>query len=90
MEGLFYAGRQMYLSKSDVQAIVDPSSSPIREYMNAADKKGRLIKLNRGKKPRALIVMKNGTLYLSALSLRTLSQKFQTSSDAPDDDQPDE
>lgn len=89
MDGLFYAGRQMYLSASNVEAIIDPSSSPVADYMKIAEQEGRLIKINRGKKPRSLIVMSNGRVYLSALSLRTLSLKLKAPN-APADDSSDE
>lgn len=87
MNGLFYAGRQMYLSMSQVESIIDPSSSPVGDYMKIAEQEGRLIKINRGKKPRSLIIMKTGNVYVSALSLRTLWLKFQQNQEPQSSDQ---
>lgn len=85
MDGLIYLGKQMYASKSQVQAILDPSSTPIKNYIKTSEQKGRLIRVNRGRKPKALVVTANGTLYLSNVTITTLRKQMLSNGDAIDE-----
>lgn len=65
-----------------VVAILAPNSAPIRRLKEDAREERRLLDATYGRKTRAVIVMDNNHVILSAIQAETLSQRFTLLGDA--------
>lgn len=61
-----------YVNYDKIIAIVSPDSSPMRRVIAEARKKGTLIDASQGRKTRAVIVMENNDVILSAVIGETI------------------
>ena len=60
------------VEKSDVKAIVQPNSAPVKRFIKQKLGEGLLIDATMGKRLRAVIVLGCGSVVLSAISVASL------------------
>ena len=77
------------VSAGRIIAIVSPESAPIKRIISDAREKNILIDATYGRRTRAVIIIDNGTLILSALQPETVAARLQSSSERPGDNQQD-
>ena len=58
-------------------AIISPDSAPVKRMIQSARDAGTAIDATQGRRTKAVVVMDNGQLVLSALQPETLSNRFQ-------------
>lgn len=58
-------------------AVVDPLSSPVKQLIQEARKKGMLLNAAKGKKTRSAIFLDNGTVVLSTLSPQAIARRLE-------------
>jgi extracellular matrix regulatory protein A len=61
---------------NEVIAILAPNSSPMKRLRDEAKDDKRLFDATHGRKTRAIIIMKNNYIILSAMQPETLSQRY--------------
>ena len=82
---LVHIGFGNMLVAERIVAIIHPSSAPIKRLKEEAKADGRLIDATQGRKTKAVLVMENGMLVLSALLPETIAARVQTESDDTDE-----
>ena len=60
-----------------IVAIVSPDSAPMKRLVQTAREEGNIIDATQGRKTKAVIVMENGMVVLSALLPETISARTQ-------------
>lgn len=60
-----------------VISIVSPEAAPIKRMVQSAKDEGRAVDATCGRKTRAVIVMENGSVVLSALQPETILNRYQ-------------
>ena len=75
-ERLINIGFGNYVLAGRVVGIVSPASSPMKRLREDARAEGRLIDATQGRRTKAVIVMENNELVLSALQPETLTGRF--------------
>jgi regulator of extracellular matrix RemA (YlzA/DUF370 family) len=58
-----------------IVAIISPESAPIRRLISEAKKSGNLIDATQGRKTRAVIIMENSDIILSAVMPETIMSR---------------
>jgi len=74
------------VSAGRIVAIVSPESAPIKRIISDAREKSMLIDATFGRRTRAVIVIDNGFLLLSALQPETVAARFQATDKQSDTD----
>ena len=64
------------VNTSKVVAIINPDSAPIKRMIQNAKDAGMAIDATQGRRTKAVIVMENNELVLSALQPETISRRF--------------
>lgn len=64
------------VSEGRLVAIVGPESAPIKRIVQDTREQGRLIDATYGRRTKAVIIMDNGSVILSALTPETLSGRI--------------
>ena len=67
MEKLIHIGFGNIINAEKIVAIVSPDSAPIKRMVQGAKEKGTVIDATQGRKTKAVMVMENGSVVLSAL-----------------------
>ncbi len=75
-DGMISVGYRNLVAKDRIVAIVSPDSRPIKNMINGAKEKGKLIDATMGKKTKAVIIMDSDHIILSANSTNTLKHRF--------------
>ena len=65
--------------KSEVTAIIQPNSAPIKRFVRQKKDEGQLIDSTMGKKLRAVVVLKSGYIVLSAITVSSLMTRLEGS-----------
>ena len=65
------------VTKSDVVAIIQPNSAPIKRFIKQKNEEGLLIDATMGKKLRAIIILSSGFIALSAISAIVIQARFE-------------
>jgi regulator of extracellular matrix RemA (YlzA/DUF370 family) len=73
-----------------IVAIVDPLSSPVKQLVQEARKKGSLLNAAKGKRTRSAIFMDDGTIVLSSLSPVALARRLEELALPPSEKKPPE
>lgn len=60
-----------------IVAVVDPLSSPVKQLIQEARKKGTLLNAAKGKRTRSAIFLDDGTIVLSALSSQAIARRLE-------------
>lgn len=63
--------------KSDITALVQPNSAPVKRFIKRKQEEGALIDATMGKKLRAVIALRSGYVVLSAISVSSLLSRIE-------------
>ena len=85
MGQLIHIGFGNIINKEKMIAIVSPDSAPIKRLIQNAKDDKSVIDATQGRKTKAVLVMENGMLVLSALLPETIAARVQTESDDTDE-----
>ena len=72
------------VSANRVIAIVSPESAPVKRMMQEAREQGALIDATYGRRTRAVLIMDNDHIVLSALIAETISHRLSRQSEGTD------
>lgn len=70
-----------------VISIVVPDAAPVKRLVQKARDEGRIIDASAGRKTKAVLIMENNTVVLSALLPETIASRIQTGSIGKDTDE---
>ncbi|MCI9139744.1 DUF370 domain-containing protein [bacterium 1XD42-8] len=76
MTGLINIGFGNMINTNKVIAIVSPDSAPVKRMVQNARDEGTAIDATQGRKTKAVIMMENRQIVLSALLPETISSRF--------------
>lgn len=85
MNKLIHIGFGNIVNTGKIVAIVSPDSAPVKRMVQSARESGTAIDATQGRKTKAVVVMENGQLVLSALLPETIAGRAQTESGEQDD-----
>ncbi len=77
MNKLIHIGFGNIVNSGKIIAIVSPDSAPIKRLVQKAKEDGNAIDATQGRKTKAVLVMENSQLVLSALLPETIAQRVQ-------------
>ena len=80
MNKLIHIGFGNIVNAGKIIAIVSPDSAPVKRLVQKAKEAGTAIDATQGRKTKAVLVMENSQLLLSALLPETISQRAQAES----------
>lgn len=78
MSKLIHVGFGNVVNTEKIIAIVSPDSAPVRRMVQKAKEEGMAIDATQGRKTKAVLVMENSQIVLSALLPETISGRVQT------------
>ncbi|MBO5208959.1 MAG: DUF370 domain-containing protein [Lachnospiraceae bacterium] len=78
MGKLIHIGFGNVVNTGKIVAIVSPDSAPIKRMVQKAKEEGRAIDATQGRKTKAVLIMENNQVVLSALLPETISNRAQT------------
>lgn len=76
MKDFVNVGTNSYLSVKEIESVSPPESAPIKRMVNLAKDENRCVEVNYGKRVKAVIVMKSGKIFLSALLPQTIVDRI--------------
>ena len=76
MKGFVNVGTNSYISVNEIESVSPPESAPIKRMVNLAKDENRCVEVNYGKRVKAVIVMKSGKSFLSALLPQTIVDRI--------------
>lgn len=79
MNGLIHIGFGNIVNTSKIIAIVTPDSAPVKRLVQKAKEQGTAIDATQGRKTKAVLVMENNQIVLSALLPETIVGRAQMS-----------
>lgn len=85
MGKLIHIGFGNIVNTGKIVAIVSPDSAPVKRLVQSAKETGRAIDATQGRKTKAVLVMENSQLVLSALLPETIASRAQTESGGEDE-----
>ena len=85
MNKLIHIGFGNLVNAGKIIAIVSPDSAPVKRLVQRAREEGSAIDATQGRKTKAVLVMENSQLVLSALLPETIALRAQT--EGKDDDE---
>ena len=85
MGKLIHVGFGNIVNTEKLVAIVSPDSAPVRRMIQCAREAGTAIDATQGRKTKAVLVMENSQLVLSALLPETIASRMQTESGGSDE-----
>ena len=80
MSRLIHIGFGNIVNTEKIIAIVSPDSAPIKRLVQNAKENGTAIDATQGRKTKAVLVMENNQVVLSALLPETIANRAQTES----------
>lgn len=78
MNKFIHIGFGNIINAGKIIAIVSPDSAPVKRMVQNAKESGMAIDATQGRKTKAVLVMENGQLVLSALLPETIASRAQT------------
>lgn len=78
---LIHIGFGNIVNTSKIIAIVSPDAAPVKRLVQNAKEKGLAIDATQGRKTKAVLVMENNQVVLSALLPETIAGRVQTGQD---------
>jgi len=90
MNRLIHIGFGNIVNTGKIIAIVSPDSAPVKRMVQKAKESGMAIDATQGRKTKAVLVMSNSQLVLSALLPETIAGRAQEESDNNHDDEQDD
>lgn len=85
MGKLIHIGFGNIVNTGKIVAIVSPDSAPIKRLVQSARESGRAIDATQGRKTKAVLVMENSQLVLSALLPETIASRAQVEGGGSDE-----
>ena len=85
MGKLIHTGFGNVVNTEKIIAIVSPDSAPVKRMVQKAKETGMAIDATQGRKTKAVMVMENSQIVLSALLPETISNRAQTESGETDE-----
>lgn len=76
MKGFVNVGTNSYIAVNEIESVSPPESAPIKRMVNLAKDENRCVEVNYGKRVKAVIVMKSGKIFLSALLPQTIVERI--------------
>lgn len=73
---LIHVGFGNVLAANRVIAVISPSSAPIKRLVQQGKAEGRCIDATKGRRPKAVVVMDDGHIVLTAITPRTIASRF--------------
>ena len=77
MNRLIHIGFGNIVNAGKIIAVVSPDSAPVKRMVQRAREEGSAIDATQGRKTKAVLVMENSQLVLSALLPETIAQRAQ-------------
>lgn len=77
MDKLIHIGFGNIVNTAKIIAIVGPDSAPVKRLVQKAKEEGRIIDATQGRKTKAVLVMENSQIVLSALLPETIAGRAQ-------------
>lgn len=85
MSQFIHIGFGNIVNAEKVIAVVSPDSAPIKRLVQTARENGTAVDATQGRKTKAVLVMENGGLVLSALLPETIANRAQTGREENDE-----
>lgn len=85
MNGFIHVGFGNIVNAGKIISIVSLDAAPVKRMVQKAKEDGTAIDATQGRKTKAVLVMENGMLVLSALLPETIAARVQTESDDTDE-----
>ena len=85
MSKLIHIGFGNIVNADKLISIVSPDAAPIKRMVQKAKEDGIAIDATQGRKTKAVLIMENGMIVMSALLPETISGRMQTESDLEDE-----
>ena len=85
MSKLIHIGFGNIVNTNKLVAIVSPDSSPVKRMVQNAKEAGTAIDATQGRKTKAVLVMENSQLVLSALLPETIASRVQAENGGSDE-----
>ena len=76
MKDFVNVGTNSYIAVKEIESVSPPESAPIKRMVNLAKDENRCVEVNYGKRVKAVIVMKSGKIFLSALLPQTIVDRI--------------
>lgn len=76
MKGFVNVGTNSYISVNEIESVSPPESAPIKRMVSLAKDENRCVEVNYGKRVKAVIVLKSGKIFLSALLPQTIVERI--------------
>lgn len=76
MKGFVNVGTNSYIAVDEIESVSPPESAPIKRMVNLAKDENRCVEVNYGKRVKAVIVLKSGKIFLSALLPQTIVDRI--------------
>ena len=76
MKDFVNVGTNSYISVKEIESVSPPESAPLKRMVNLAKDENRCVEVNYGKRVKAVIVMKSGKIFLSALLPQTIVDRI--------------
>lgn len=76
MDRLINVGFGNGVNTGKVIAVVNPEAAPVKRMIQKAKEEGRIIDATQGRKTKAVIIVENDKLVLSALLPSTIAKRF--------------
>ena len=76
MKGFVNVGTNSYRAVNEIESVSPPESAPIKRMVNLAKDENRCVEVNYGKRVKAVIVLKSGKIFLSALLPQTIVDRI--------------
>ena len=85
MAGFINIGFGNIVNRDKIVAVVSPDAAPVKRMVQKAKETGMAIDATQGRKTKAVLVMENSQIVLSALLPETISNRAQTESGETDE-----
>ena len=81
MSRLLNIGFGNSVNTAKITAVVSPEAAPVKRMVQAAKEEGRIIDATLGRRTKAVLVMEEGHIVLSALQPETIAKRFSSGND---------
>lgn len=76
MKNFVNVGTNSFISIDEIESVSPPESAPIKRMVNLAKDENRCVEVNYGKRVKAVIVLKSGKIFLSAMLPQTIAERI--------------
>ncbi|MCI5481450.1 MAG: DUF370 domain-containing protein [Lachnospiraceae bacterium] len=90
MSRLLNIGFGNSVNTAKITAVVSPEAAPVKRMVQAAKEEGRIIDATLGRRTKAVLVMEEGHIVLSALQPETIAKRFSSGNDFEGKEEEDE